>query len=99
MSLERNAMPTPGPQFFRADDGTAMFQFVIDGGNIIGPRPATKADQEKHQGTWAYFLRLEAASTAGDASDGPSDPPPAEPAAAPKPTRGPNRHQRRGGKA
>lgn len=53
--LERNAMPAPGPRFFRGDDERVMFEFVIDSGNIIGPRPATQVDQDKHVGAWRLF--------------------------------------------
>lgn len=62
---ERNALPNVGAQFFRAD-GEVKFQFVIDSGNIIGPRTATRADQDKHAGAWAAFAAAEGA-------DGPLD--------------------------
>lgn len=58
-SLERTAIPVPGPKFERID-GEVMFQFVIDGGSIIGPRPATKADRENHVEAWRIFNLAEA---------------------------------------
>lgn len=54
-SLDHVVMPKVGAHFFRADDGV-MFQFVIDPGNVIGPRPATKPDSEKYPEEWARFL-------------------------------------------
>ena len=58
-ALERTAIPVPGPKFERID-GEVMFKFVIDGGSVIGPRPATKKDQEAHVGAWHDFCALEA---------------------------------------
>lgn len=52
MSTERAAHFTPGPRFFR-DGDDVMFEFVIDGSNVIGPRKATDADKEKHSRAWA----------------------------------------------
>jgi len=52
--LERNARPIPGPRFERVD-GEVLFTFVIDGGSIIGPRPATDLDRENHVGAWREF--------------------------------------------
>lgn len=54
MNLERDARPSVGPQFLEVD-GVTMFQFVIDAGNIIGPRKATKADKAEHEGAWKAF--------------------------------------------
>lgn len=51
---ERNAHFTRGPRFFRGPEAV-MFEFVIDAGNVIGPRPATKADQAKHPAAWREF--------------------------------------------
>lgn len=53
-TLERNARPSIGPGFFE-EDGEVLFQFVLDGGNIIGPRKANKADKEQHKGAWETF--------------------------------------------
>lgn len=51
---ERNMLPTVGASFYR-DGDDVLFVFVIDPGNIMGPRPATRADQQKHAGAWAAF--------------------------------------------
>lgn len=48
-------MAASGPSFFAGDDGRAYFTFVIDSGNIIGPRPATDADKAKHAAAWAGY--------------------------------------------
>ncbi len=53
-TLERSARPTVGPSFFE-EDGVAMFQFVLDGGNIVGPRKATRLDKEQYVGEWESF--------------------------------------------
>lgn len=59
MSLsERNALPSIGPRFYRDEpEGPVMFIFVIDGGNVVGPRPATKMDSVNHHLAWAEFTR------------------------------------------
>lgn len=56
---ERNALPVKGPRFFR-QAGEVMFEFVIDAGNIVGPRPAIKTDSEKHPLAWSEFVGGEA---------------------------------------
>jgi hypothetical protein len=61
--LERNARPIPGPRFERVD-GEVLFTFVIDGGSIIGPRPATDADRENHAGAWREFATADVAPEA-----------------------------------
>lgn len=53
-TIERDARPSIGPQFLEID-GVTMFRFVIDSGNIIGPRKATKADKAEHDGAWRQF--------------------------------------------
>lgn len=58
---ERNAHFTRGPRFFREGDAV-MFEFIIDAGNVLGPRPATKADSVKHDDAWVKFQRAEALS-------------------------------------
>lgn len=58
---ERNALPVKGASFWR-ESGEVIFQFVIDPGNVIGPRPAMKADSEKHPEAWAAFTKGEAFS-------------------------------------
>lgn len=68
MSTERAAHFTHGPRFFTEGEET-MFEFVIDAGNRLGPRPATDADKEKHAAAWAEF----------EGSLAPSEPEPAEP--------------------
>lgn len=60
-ALERTALPVPGPKFERID-GELMFKFVIDGGSVIGPRPATEKDKAEHVGAWRDFCDLDAAS-------------------------------------
>lgn len=77
---ERNMIPGVGPAFFRGDDGTVCFRFVIDTGNVIGPRPATRADQEKHAAAWSAFAAAEGVSSLDrDASGGDGGSLPAEP--------------------
>ena len=67
---ERNALPSVGAAFWR-EAGAVLFTFVIDPGNVIGPRAATQGDQEKHPGAWAAFLRSEERSPLDrDAKDG-----------------------------
>lgn len=68
-ALERTAIPVPGPKFERID-GEVMFKFVIDGGSVIGPRPATKKDQETHVGAWQDFCALEGVSALDRDADG-----------------------------
>lgn len=70
-TMERAAHYTFGPRFFTEGDGV-MFEFVIDSGNKVGPRPATDADKEKHAAAWAEFNGVEA----------PAAPEPAPPAVA-----------------
>ena len=55
-------MPAPGPRFFRGEDGHPMFEFVIDSSNVIGPRVATRGDQDKHVGAWRMFADAEGAA-------------------------------------
>lgn len=52
--VERNAHFTRGPRFF-CDGDVVQFEFVIDAGNVIGPRPATNADKTKHAEAWGEF--------------------------------------------
>lgn len=68
-SLERDCLPVPGPKFERID-GELFFKFVIDGGSIIGPRPATKKDQETHVEAWRIFCQVEAVSPLDRDADG-----------------------------
>jgi hypothetical protein len=74
---ERNMLPTVGPGFLRGPDGAVWFQYVIDPGNVIGPRPATRRDQESHAGAWAAFTAAEGVSALdrdGSGEDGGSLP-------------------------
>lgn len=83
---ERNIMPTPGPAFFRGEDGEPWFRFVIDSASIIGPRLANRKDQQDHPGAWATFIAAEGVSALdrdAQGSDGGSLP--AEGPAAPVP--------------
>lgn len=59
---ERNMLPKIGATFFRDDEGDVLFQFVVDSSNIIGPRPATRADQDKHPAAWGSFVAAEGVS-------------------------------------
>lgn len=73
---ERNMLPTVGASFYREGDDV-LFVFVIDPGNIMGPRPATRADQEKHAGAWAAFCAADGVSALdrdGSGEDGGSLP-------------------------
>lgn len=56
---ERLAKVAAGPVFERGDDGEVLFKFVIDGGSVIGPRPATDKDQLEHLGAWREFQARE----------------------------------------
>jgi hypothetical protein len=58
---ERDIKPVVGPKFFREGE-QVLFQFTIDTANIIGPRPATRKDQEAHAGAWAEFIQAEGVS-------------------------------------
>lgn len=59
---ERDMLPKVGATFFRDDEGDLLFQFVVDSSNIIGPRPATRADQDKHPAAWNSFVAAEGVS-------------------------------------
>lgn len=56
---DRQAAVAAGPVFMRGEDGEVLFKFVIDGGSVIGPRPATAKDQAEHAGAWEAFARAE----------------------------------------
>lgn len=58
---ERNMLPQVGPQFFREGEAV-LFQFVIDPGNVLGPRPARREDQANHPGAWAEFCASDGVS-------------------------------------
>jgi hypothetical protein len=53
-TIERDARPSVGPSFLEID-GEVKFQYVIDSGNIIGPRKATDADKAEHGDAWRWF--------------------------------------------
>jgi hypothetical protein len=55
VNRDRNMLPQVGPKFFR-DGDAVMFEFVIDSGNVIGPREATRGDQAKHPTAWSAFV-------------------------------------------
>jgi len=60
--LQRDVMPSRGARFeYDYDARAVLFTFVIDSGNIIGPRPATKADAEKHPEAFEAFAGHHAA--------------------------------------
>jgi hypothetical protein len=75
---ERNMLPTVGAKFYR-EGKDVLFCFVIDPANVVGPRPATRADQEKHAGAWAAFRAADGVSSLDrDAKDGAGGSLPAE---------------------
>lgn len=51
---ERNMLPKVGPSFSLVD-GEVLFTFVIDSGNVVGPRPANRNDQQQHPEAWSAF--------------------------------------------
>jgi len=68
---ERDMLPSVGAAFFLEEEAV-LFRFVIDQGNIIGPRRATRGDQERHAGAWAAFVAASGVSSLDrDAKDGP----------------------------
>lgn len=67
MAYEREVMAVAGGRFFLEDD-VEMFEFVIDGGNRIGPRPATSADKANHPALYAAFRAAPNAFNGADAS-------------------------------
>jgi hypothetical protein len=73
MSADRVAYFVFGARFFQ-DGENVMFEFAIDHGNKIGPRPATDTDKVKHPAAWAAYE----AGIAAQASPAES-PPPSEP--------------------
>lgn len=78
-STERNMLPDVGPVFFR-ENGEVMFRFVIDSGNVVGPRPATRRDQDQHPAAWSAFAAAEGVSGLDrDARGGSGGSLPAEP--------------------
>lgn len=52
----RDVMPVRGARFYRDAEGTVIFTFVIDTGNVVGPRKATEADSLKHPLAWSAFV-------------------------------------------
>lgn len=83
VSPERNAMPIRGARFWREGD-ELKFEFVIDPGNIIGPRPALKADSEKYPEAWQAFAAGEAAEAEMPDAREPAEPAAPETIVAPK---------------
>lgn len=78
VNRDRNLLPNPGATFFREKEGgEVLFRFVIDAGSTIGPRPATRADQERHPEAWAAFSQAHPLDRDGDGQPGgslPADP-------------------------
>lgn len=75
---ERTLLAVPGATFFDRN-GETMFQFVIDGGSIIGPRLAKEADKAQYPGEYAAFLKdhdLESADDRSERGNGIVDPQP-----------------------
>jgi hypothetical protein len=62
IATERDMLPKVGPAFFRYGE-VVLFQFVIDTGNIFGPRPATRADQLNHPVAWSAFAAADGVSS------------------------------------
>ena len=73
--LERDAMPDKGGHFWM-EGGEILFRFVIDSGNVIGPRKATKADAERHPDIWQAFVAQGGLSPAIADEDAPALPKP-----------------------
>lgn len=71
MKTERAINAPPGAYFSRGEDGRPVFCFIMDPSSMIGPRPATAADQEAHPEAWRYFCEDEGVSPLDrDAKDG-----------------------------
>lgn len=66
---ERNSLPKVGARFFCEGD-EVMFEFIVDPNTVIGPRPATRRDQEQHAGAWEEFRRAEGVSALDRDADG-----------------------------
>lgn len=60
-----DAPPAREARFYREGD-EVMFHFIIDEGNVIGPRPATKRDKWNHAAAWRAFSALDAEEDAAD---------------------------------
>lgn len=69
-------MAASGPSFFEGENGGPMFTFVIDSGNIIGPRPVTASDKVRYTDLWLAYER---------AHEAPVEAQPPEPAIEPDP--------------
>lgn len=54
--IERTPQFKYGARFFRAEDGTDMFEHRIDSRACIGPRVATKTDKQNHEALWTAYL-------------------------------------------
>lgn len=67
--IERNVLPAVGPRFFRANDGTVMFEFTVDPNNVIGPRPASPLDRSKHAEVYRAFSSSDTAEAEREAPD------------------------------
>lgn len=57
---EREVIVQRGAKFFR-DHDTEMYEFVIDGGSKVGPRPATEEDKKTYPAEYALFQSQTAA--------------------------------------
>ncbi len=72
--MERLAMFQYGPRFFE-QDGTAMFEFRVDAGNVIGPRKATSDDLKKHAKVWDAFVASKTAEPVEETAEVPAEAP------------------------
>ena len=66
-SRERTILAVAGAAFFE-QDGETWFQFTIDGGSMIGPRLATKADKAQYAGEYAAYVRDQSVDSVDDHS-------------------------------
>jgi len=82
----RSVGAAPGASFSRNEEGDVLFSFVLDAANVIGPRPATAADQEAHPEAWRLFCAREGVGPLDrDARDGDGGSLPASPETIEKP--------------
>lgn len=93
--IERDLGFSFGPKFFRQAD-EVMFSFGVDPNNVLGPRKATRRDQEEHAEAWSKFVASQPLSQLDHDGDGrpggslpyagaPAGPPGAQPPTTPPP--------------
>lgn len=59
LSRDPTGLGGAGARFFRGDDGSVQFEFILDSRSKLGPRAATKRDQVEHPGAWGTFVTTE----------------------------------------